>query len=77
MRGVTPTLPKLTKLRAVRESQLLTQVELAEKAGVHAITVSRIEQGEIEPRFRTIKAIAGALGVDWHELAEGDGGGRA
>jgi transcriptional regulator with XRE-family HTH domain len=62
------TVPKLGRLRTVRESQLLTQRELADKAGVHHVTISRIEAGEIEPRFRTIRAIARALGVDWHEL---------
>jgi transcriptional regulator with XRE-family HTH domain len=68
--GATLTVPKLDRLRAVRESQLLTQQDLAAKAGVHHVTISRIETGEIEPRFRTIRALADALGVDWHELVD-------
>lgn len=72
MSGAVSIVPKLTRLRAVRESQLMTQTELAAKAGIHPITISRIEQGEIEPRFKTIRAIAAALGVDWHDLVGDD-----
>jgi transcriptional regulator with XRE-family HTH domain len=38
----------MPKLRALREKALLTQEELAEKSGVHAITISRIESGRTE-----------------------------
>ena len=62
------TLPKLSALRTIRESQFLTQEELAELAGVTRVTVSRIEQQSLEPRFSTIKKLARALKVQPAEL---------
>ena len=68
MQGALATVPKLTKLREIRESHFLTQGELAERSGVSRQTINRIEQGEIEPRFRTIRQLAEALGVEPREL---------
>ena len=68
MPGALTTVPKLTRLREVRESNFLTQGELAERSGVSRQTINRIEQGEIEPRFRTIRQLATALGVEPREL---------
>lgn len=79
MPGVLSPVPKLERLRAVRVSRLLTQAELAATAGVSRQTINRIEQGEIEPRFSTIKQLAAALGVEPAELigqAEETGGER-
>jgi transcriptional regulator with XRE-family HTH domain len=61
-------MPKLTRLHQLREDHFLTQGELAERSGVSRQTINRIEQGEIEPRFRTIRQIAAALGVEPREL---------
>ncbi len=66
--GAVATVVKLVRLRAVRESRFLTQGELAERSGVSRQTINRIEQGEIEPRFKTIRALAAALGVEPREL---------
>lgn len=60
--------PRLTRLREVRESRFLTQGELAERSGVSRQTINRIEQGDIEPRFRTIRQLARALDVEPAEL---------
>lgn len=63
-------LPKLKALQAIRESQFLTQAELAAKAGISRVTVNRIEQQEIEPRFSTVKKLARALKVEPRTLVE-------
>jgi transcriptional regulator with XRE-family HTH domain len=52
------------QLREAREQRLLTQEELAARAGVQPFTISRIETDKVEPRFRTIRKLAEALGVD-------------
>ncbi len=56
------------KLKQVRTLRLLTQVELAEKAGVNHSTIVNIERNQTEPHFRTIRKLAGALDVDPTEL---------
>ncbi len=68
MQGATLTVPKLVRLREVRESQFLTQGELAERSGVSRQTINRLEGGEIEPRFKTIRQLAQALGVEQRRL---------
>ena len=52
------------KLKEARTRRLLTQEELAEKAGVSAATVVNIERNNQEPHFRTIRKLAKALDVD-------------
>jgi transcriptional regulator with XRE-family HTH domain len=57
-----------TQLRAARERALLTQRELAARADVQPLTISRIETDKVEPRYSTIRKLAKALGVDPVEL---------
>ncbi len=57
-----------TQLRAARQRALLTQEELAARAKVQPLTISRIETDKVEPRYSTIRKIAKALGVDPAEL---------
>jgi transcriptional regulator with XRE-family HTH domain len=52
------------KLREVRTKRLVTQDELAEKAGVSQSTIANIERNNAEPQFRTIRKLAKALDVD-------------
>jgi transcriptional regulator with XRE-family HTH domain len=59
------------KLKEARTKRLLTQEELAEKAGVSAATVVNIERNNQEPHFRTIRKLANALDVDPTTLLEG------
>ncbi|MDP9474499.1 MAG: helix-turn-helix domain-containing protein [Actinomycetota bacterium] len=59
------------KLKQVRSRRLLTQDELAQKAGVSQSTVANIERNNAEPQFRTIRKLAKALGVDPTELVGG------
>jgi len=59
-------------LKRERVRALLTQQELAERAGVGYPTISRIENDHAEPHFRTIRKLAKALGIDPAELVKGD-----
>ena len=54
---------QLPRLRECRERALLTQAELAEKAGVSEVTINRLENGRHAPRFSTVRKLAAALGV--------------
>ncbi len=65
---------KLTRLRAVRERAALTQRELASKAGVTYVQISRIERGEAEPYPGTVRKLAAALGVTPSDLMEPEPG---
>jgi transcriptional regulator with XRE-family HTH domain len=56
------------KLREVRTRRLLTQDELADKAGVSQSTIANIERDHAEPQFRTIRKLAKALDLDPTEL---------
>jgi transcriptional regulator with XRE-family HTH domain len=51
------------RLRQFRKAGLLTQTELAAKAGIHRATVARYEAGTYEPTWAHVKALAAALGL--------------
>lgn len=70
MTGGRAQLIRLTRLKAVRQRKLLTQQELAAKAGVSRPTVVRIEAGLEDPFPSTIRKLAEALGVDPEALME-------
>jgi transcriptional regulator with XRE-family HTH domain len=55
-------------LRRMRVERFLSQRELARLAGLHAITLVRLEAGKTAPSTRTVRALAGALGVEPGEL---------
>ena len=59
-------------LKRERERAILSQRELAERAGIWYPTVSRIEKDHAEPHPRTIRKLAKALGIDPAELVKGD-----
>jgi transcriptional regulator with XRE-family HTH domain len=52
------------QVKRARERALLTQQELADRAGIGLTTLNRIENDHAEPHFRTIRKLAKALGVD-------------
>ena len=56
------------QVKTVRERALLTQEELAGRAGIGTATLNRIEKDRVEPHFRTIRKLAKALDVDPSEL---------
>ena len=57
-----------TQVKRARERALLTQEELAGRAGIGTATLNRIEKDRVEPHFRTIRKLAKALDVDPAEL---------
>ena len=50
-------------LRRLREDRLLTQAELAERAGIALSSLVRIENDQVDPRFTSIRKLAQALEV--------------
>ena len=56
------------RIRRLRESAGLTQQTLANAANIGRVTLIRIEKGEQTPRFKTLQAIAQALGIPVPEL---------
>jgi transcriptional regulator with XRE-family HTH domain len=65
------------RLRQMRQLAVLTQTELADKAGLSIITVHRLEKDAdkaIAPRPATVRALAKALEVDPTWLLYGDEG---
>jgi transcriptional regulator with XRE-family HTH domain len=55
-------------LRRLRVERFLSQRELARQAGLHAITLVRLEAGRAAPSTRSVRALAAALGVDPRDL---------
>ena len=56
------------RVRRFRESAGLTQEALARAAEIGRVTLVRLEKGGQTPRFKTLKAIAHALGMSVSEL---------
>jgi transcriptional regulator with XRE-family HTH domain len=66
------------RLEDARRRRLLTQAELATKAGISLIQVARLEnQATANPRASTVKALAEALDIDPAWLLFGDDTGKA
>ena len=57
-------------LRAARRRLKLTQEEVAERSGVHATEVSRIEAGKRDPKVSTVLRLAKAVEVPPGRLLE-------
>lgn len=63
--------PVGTNIKRLRDEHDLSQKALADKAGVHPITISKLETGvSQDPDMPTIRAIADALKVDVSEITE-------
>lgn len=58
------------RLVYLRAEKMLTQHQLAEKAGVAPATIGRTEAGGYIPHGPTLQKIAGALGVEIRDLIE-------
>jgi len=56
-------------LRVYRDLRDLTQVALAEKAGVNRVTIAEIETGRKQGSVATLRALAQALGIALDDLA--------
>ena len=58
----------MTRLKELRQRRVLSMRELAEQSGLNYNTVWRLENGVTGAHPRTIRKLAGALGVDPGEL---------
>ena len=56
------------RIRRFRESSGLTQQGLARAANIGRATLVRLEKGVQSPRFKTLKAVADALGIEAPDL---------
>ena len=56
------------RIRRFRRRAGWTQEELAKRAGMGRVTLSRLESGDQSPRYRTLVALAKALGVSVSDL---------
>ena len=61
-------MPKLGRLREIRESKYLSQRMLAELSGVSRPTIARLEGGDEDARYVTMWKLAKALNVEPGEL---------
>jgi DNA-binding XRE family transcriptional regulator len=59
-----------TRLRAVRESANLSQLELSRRSGVAQESLSRTETGRRDPRLGTLQRLAKGLGLSLDQLME-------
>jgi transcriptional regulator with XRE-family HTH domain len=57
-------------LRAARKRLELTQEQVAERSGVHATEVSRIEAGKRDPKVSTLRRLARAVELPPGRLLE-------
>jgi transcriptional regulator with XRE-family HTH domain len=63
------------RLRELRRQRVLSMRELEEMSGVSYNTIWRLENSVTGAQPRTIRKIAGALGIDPAELVKGEGAG--
>jgi transcriptional regulator with XRE-family HTH domain len=56
------------RVKKLREKEVITQEELAQRAGVAVVTLSRIERNLADPHVSTIRKLARVLNVDPREL---------
>ena len=59
----------MSELREIRKARGLTLEAIGYLAGVDAATVSRIENGRVQPKPETVVAIARALGVSVNRVS--------
>jgi transcriptional regulator with XRE-family HTH domain len=57
-------------LRAARKKLEMSQEQVAERSGVHATEVSRIEAGKRDPRVSTVERLARAVRLRPGQLLE-------
>lgn len=60
----------MASLRTLRRRQLLSQRDLASKAGLTASTIYLIETGQTRPRLKVMRQICEALGVSPMDVDE-------
>lgn len=60
------------RLKELREAAGLSQYALAKKSGVTGQAISKLEKGESEPSWLTVRKLARALGVTVSDFDVGD-----
>lgn len=60
------------KLKELRMAAGLTQVQLAERVGMHKFGIAQLEQGRYEPTWKNVRAICRALGVSCSVFEDDD-----
>jgi len=70
MTQITPLQQFAKQLAELRRSKGLSQEELAERSGLHAIAITYIETGKRVPRLDTVFKLAEGLGIEVSELFE-------
>ena len=58
------------KIRAIRESVGLSQMELARRSGMAQESLSRVETGRRDPRLGTLQRLARGMGLSLDQLLE-------
>jgi transcriptional regulator with XRE-family HTH domain len=59
----------MSELKEIRQARRLSLEAVGYLAGVDAATISRIENGQVQPRRETVVRIAQALGVAVSRIA--------
>ncbi len=57
-------------LKQLRDRKLLTQEQVALKSGVSVATISRIENGKVVPKYKTLRALADVMDVPIDRVRE-------
>ena len=57
-------------LKQLRERKLLTQEQVASITGVSVATISRIENGKVVPKYKTLRALAVVMDVPIDRVRE-------
>jgi transcriptional regulator with XRE-family HTH domain len=57
-----------SRIKRARQAAGLTQQQLADKSGIHRVSIANIERGLWEPGLDSIRCIADALGVAYKRL---------
>lgn len=60
-----------TNIAKIREAKGISQVQLAERLGIHVTNLNRIERGKASPSTKRLEQIADELGVDVSDLFAG------
>ena len=63
--------PFARHIKRMREVRRLTQEQVAERAGLAADTIRRLEQGSFSPSLRTLRKVAAALEISLSTLFAG------
>ncbi len=57
-----------TQLKEWREKRGLSLRQLAERSGVHHMSLFRLESGKLDPQLSTLLKLCGALGITLNQL---------